>query len=229
MPQVTSQRIEHAASEPQNWLTYGGTYSGQRYSTLTQINQANVKDLEQKWMVQDQVPGAWESNPLVVDGIMYLTERPNDVMAVDARTGKLFWLYRWTPDPGARVCCGSQNRGVAILGDTLYVGTLDAHLIALDSKTGKPIWNTTVADFKDGLFGDHGALDCAGQSHSGRRRAASSAFAALLRHSIPRRERRSGASIPFLAPGDPASTAGKATTGRPAAGRSGPWVPLIPP
>ena len=79
---------------------------------------------------------------------MYVTERPNDVMAIDAKTGKLYWLYRWTPDPGARVCCGSQNRGVAILGDTLFVGTLDAHLIALDSKTGKPIWNIAVADYK---------------------------------------------------------------------------------
>ena len=148
--QITSQRIEHSAAEPQNWLTFSGTYTGQRYSTLTQVNQANVKNLEQKWLIQDVVPGAWESNPLVVDGIMYLTQRPNDVMAVDAKTGKLFWLYRWAPDSGARVCCGSENRGVAILGDTLFTGTLDAHLIALDSKTGKPIWNTTVADFKSG-------------------------------------------------------------------------------
>jgi alcohol dehydrogenase (cytochrome c) len=146
--QVTSDRILHAASEPQNWITYSGGYSGQRYSTLTQITQTNVKNLEQKWLVQNQVPGAWESNPLVVDGIMYVTQRPNDVMAIDARTGKLYWLYRWTPDPGSRVCCGSQNRGVAILGDTLFVGTLDAHLIALDAKTGKPIWNIAVADYK---------------------------------------------------------------------------------
>jgi alcohol dehydrogenase (cytochrome c) len=146
--QVTSQRLEHSASEPQNWMVYGGTYSGQRYSALNEINQNNVKNLEQKWVVQNQVPGAWESNPLVVDGIMYLTERPNDVMAVDAKTGKLFWIYRWTPDPGARVCCGSNNRGVAILGDTVFFGTLDAHLIALDAKTGKPIWNTVVADVK---------------------------------------------------------------------------------
>ena len=148
--QVTSQRIESTAGEPQNWLTYSGAYSSQRYSTLTQINQANVKDLEQKWILQDQVFGTWESNPLVVDGIMYLTERPNDVMALDARTGRVFWLYRLTNDPGMRTCCGSQNRGVAILGDTLYLGTLDAHLLALDSKTGKLIWNISVANFKDG-------------------------------------------------------------------------------
>ncbi|HEY5082986.1 MAG TPA: PQQ-binding-like beta-propeller repeat protein, partial [Rhizomicrobium sp.] len=146
--QITSQRIEHAASEPQNWITYGGTYANQRYSTLTQINQGNVKNLEQQWIVQNQVPGAWESGPLVVDGIMYVTQRQNDVMALDAKTGKLFWTYHWAPDPAARVCCGANNRGVAILGDTLFMGTLDAHLIALDAKTGKPIWNIAVADVK---------------------------------------------------------------------------------
>jgi alcohol dehydrogenase (cytochrome c) len=147
--QVTSQRMEHAASEPQNWIVYGGGYDNQRYSNLKQITPGNVKNLEQKWVLQNQVPGAWESNPLVVDGIMYVTERPNDVMALDAKTGKMFWIYRWTPDASARVCCGSNNRGVAILGNTLFVGTLDAHLIALDSRTGKPLWNIAVADVKD--------------------------------------------------------------------------------
>jgi alcohol dehydrogenase (cytochrome c) len=144
--QVTSQRLEHSAAEAQNWMLYGGTYANQRYSTLHQITQQNVKQLEQKWVVQNQVPGSWESNPLVVDGIMYVTQRPNDVMAIDARTGRLFWIYHWTPDPAARVCCGSNNRGVAILGGTVYMGTLDAHLIAIDAKTGKSLWNTVVAD-----------------------------------------------------------------------------------
>ena len=146
--EVTSQRLERAAAEPQNWLMYSGTYNSQRYSGLKQITKATVKTLELQWVVQDQVPGVWQSNPLVVDGIMYLTQRPNDVMAVDARTGKHFWVYRWTPDPGARVCCGSNNRGLAMLGDTLFMGTLDAHLIAIDAKTGKPVWNVAVADFK---------------------------------------------------------------------------------
>jgi len=146
--QVSYDRILKAASEPHNWLTYGGSYSSQRYSLLTQITPANVANLEQKWVVQNQVFGAWQSNPLVVDGIMYLTERPNDVMAVDAKTGRMFWLYRWTPSPDARVCCGSNNRGVAILGDTLFMGTLDGHLIALDAKNGRPLWNIAVADVK---------------------------------------------------------------------------------
>ena len=99
-------------------------------------------------MLQDQVFGAWQSNPLVVDGVMYVTERPNDVMAVDAKTGRMYWLYRYTPSPEARVCCGANNRGVAILGDTLFMGTLDAHLIAIDAKNGKPLWNVAVADVK---------------------------------------------------------------------------------
>ncbi len=145
---VTYDRILKAAAEPQNWLTYGGTYMSQRYSGLNQITPANVANLESKWVVQNQVFGAWQSNPLIVDGMMYVTQRPNDVMAIDAKTGKMFWLYRYTPSPDARVCCGANNRGVAILGDTLYLGTLDAHLIALDARSGKPLWNVEVGDVK---------------------------------------------------------------------------------
>ncbi len=148
MAQVTSARIQRAATEPQSWLTYNGTYDSQRYSRLNQITPANVKTLEQQWVVQDQVVGAWQSNPIVVDGVMYLTERPNDVMAVDPKTGRMFWLYRYTPSPDSKVCCGANNRGVAILGDMLYMGTLDGHLIAIDAKNGRPLWNITVADVK---------------------------------------------------------------------------------
>ena len=140
----------NAAKEPHNWLTYDGDYTSQRYSTLAQITPANVARLESKWVVQNQVFGAWQSNPLVVDGVMYLTQRPNDVMAVDAKTGSLYWLYRHTPSPDAKVCCGANNRGVAILGDTLFMGTLDARLIAIDAVTGKARWNIEVGDVKAG-------------------------------------------------------------------------------
>src|SRR6185436_5106922 len=146
--QVTFDRILHAADEPQNWLTYSGTYMSQRFSQLRQLDTSNVKNLELKWMVQNQVFGTWETSPLVVDGTMYLTQRPNDVMAVDAKTGRMFWLYRYTNSGRQQVCCGAQNRGVAILGDTLFMGTLDAHLVAIDAKNGKPLWNVTVADDK---------------------------------------------------------------------------------
>jgi alcohol dehydrogenase (cytochrome c) len=146
--QVTADRIRRASSEPGNWLTYGGSYTSQRYSLLNQITPANVGRLESKWVLQNQVFGAWQATPLVVDGVMYVTQRPNDVLALDAKTGRVFWLYRYTPSPDARVCCGSNNRGVAILGDTLFMGTLDAHLVAIDAKTGRQLWNTTLADVK---------------------------------------------------------------------------------
>jgi alcohol dehydrogenase (cytochrome c) len=148
--QVSYDRIVRASAEPQNWLTYNGAYNGQRYSTLSQLTPANVPQLELKWVLQNQVFGAWQSNPLVVDGIMYVTQRPNDVMAVDAKTGRMFWLYRHTPSPDAKVCCGANNRGVAILGDTLFLGTLDARLIAIDAKNGKALWNIAVGDVPSG-------------------------------------------------------------------------------
>jgi alcohol dehydrogenase (cytochrome c) len=144
--QVTYERILGAADEPESWLTYNGSYSSQRHSGLTQITPANVDDLELEWMLQDQVFGAWQSNPIVADGVMYLTERPNDVMAVDPVTGRVFWTYRYTPAENARVCCGANNRGVAVLDDKVFMGTLDAHLIALDAASGQPLWNVQVAD-----------------------------------------------------------------------------------
>jgi alcohol dehydrogenase (cytochrome c) len=148
--QVTADRLVRAEAEPQNWLTYSGGYFSQRYSALTQINRGNVTDLELAWILPNQVFGAWQSTPLVVDGIMYVTQRPNDVLAVDAKTGRVFWQYRHQVSPDARVCCGSNNRGVAILGDRLFLGTLDGRLIALDARTGTSLWNIAVGDPKLG-------------------------------------------------------------------------------
>jgi alcohol dehydrogenase (cytochrome c) len=146
MAQVSAARIERASSEPRNWLTYSGGYDGKRFSSLNQITPANASRLELKWMLQDQAVGTWQSNPLVVDGIMYVTQRPNDVVALDARTGTMFWIYHYTPSPDTKVCCGANNRGLAILGNTLYLATLDSHLVALDARNGQVVWNTTVAD-----------------------------------------------------------------------------------
>jgi alcohol dehydrogenase (cytochrome c) len=148
--QVTHDRLVRAANEAHNWLTYSGGYFSQRHTPLRQVDLTNVKNLEMKWVLQNQVFGAWQSTPLVVDGVMYVTQRPNDVLAVDAQTGRAFWQYRYTVSPDARVCCGSNNRGVAILGDMLYMGTLDAHLVAIDAKNGRPLWNVTVGDPKLG-------------------------------------------------------------------------------
>ncbi len=147
---VTYDRLANAQKEPRNWLTYGGDYFSNHYSPLTQITPANVKNLNLAWVYQSAVAGSWESTPLVVDRMMYVTQRPNDVVALDAATGRVFWVYHYTNDPSVTVCCGANNRGLAILGDTLYMGTLDAHLVAIDTKSGHPLWKSDVADSKAG-------------------------------------------------------------------------------
>ena len=156
--QVTSQRLTAASSEPQNWLTYSGSYQSHRFSLLDQITPANVKNLKLQWVYQSSVAGNWQTTPLVVDGVMYITQRPNDVVALDAVTGRAFWIYRYTPNPNRIVCCGANNRGVAILGDTLFMGTLDANLIAIDAKSGRQIWKTEVATTTSGYSITHAPL-----------------------------------------------------------------------
>ena len=108
----------------------------------------NVKDLELKWVFQANSTQKFEATPLVVDGVMYLTQPPNDIVALDAKTGHVFWIYQYRPASDAAACCGLVNRGLAILGDTLFMGTMDAHLVAVDAKTGSLIWNVQVADAK---------------------------------------------------------------------------------
>src|SRR6185295_19805525 len=156
--QVTSQRLAAASNEPQNWLTYSGSYYSQRYSPLDQITPANVKNLKLQWAYQSPVAGNWQTTPLVVDGVMYLTQRLNDVVALDATTGRAYWIYRYTPAQDRVVCCGANNRGLGILGDTLFMGTLDAQLIAIDRRTGRAMWKTEVATTKSGYSITHAPL-----------------------------------------------------------------------
>ncbi|HZJ33879.1 MAG TPA: PQQ-dependent dehydrogenase, methanol/ethanol family [Vicinamibacterales bacterium] len=144
---VTSARIQAAAKEPQNWLTYSGSYNGQRYTTLDQITPANVKNLNLEWVFQVRSLGAadkFEATPIVVDGIMYTVSPPNDVVALDAVTGRQFWRYNHTVAQEARPCCGRVNRGVAILGNSLFLGTLDGRVVALNAKTGEVQWNVAI-------------------------------------------------------------------------------------
>src|SRR5438309_1252934 len=144
--QVTSERLLRAPDEPRNWLTYSGSYSSQRFSPLKQIDPSNVKNLELKRVFQAQSLQKFETTPLVVDGIMYLTQSPNDVVALDAKTGRVFCVYHYATSPDSRPCCGIVNRGVAILGDTLFMATVDAHLVAVDARNGHAIWNNKLAD-----------------------------------------------------------------------------------
>jgi alcohol dehydrogenase (cytochrome c) len=148
--QVSYERLALAAREPQNWLMYSGTYMSQRYSALDQIAPGNVRTLEQKWVFQAESLQKFETTPLVLDGIMYLTQPPNDVVALDARTGRVFWIYQYKPALESKPCCGAVNRGLAILGDMLFMATIDARLIAIDARNGKPLWNTKVAAYDTG-------------------------------------------------------------------------------
>ena len=155
--QVTFDRILHNDKEPQNWLTYGGTM-GQRYSTLDQINAGNVDGLQMKWAFQARSLERFESTPLVVDGMMYVTQMPNDVVALDAATGEVKWVRTYRPATDTKVCCGRVNRGLAILGNTLYMGTIDAHLLAIDARTGTILWNKEVAKAAAGYSLMHAPL-----------------------------------------------------------------------
>ena len=148
--QVSFERIRQAESEPGNWLSYSGNYQAHRHSLLTQIPPANVAGLKPVWVYQCQEGGTIETSPIVVDGIIYITEKPHIVTALDGRTGRSLWSYRRTPAVDVPNCCGDVNRGVAILNDTLYWGTLDAHLVAIDAKTGGLRWDVVVADYKTG-------------------------------------------------------------------------------
>ena len=144
---VTSARIERAEQEPHNWLTYSGSYNGRRYSPLDQITPANVKNLDLQWVFQVRSLGAsdkFEATPIVVDGVMYTVSPPNDVVALDAVTGRVFWRYNHAVAPAARVCCGRVNRGVAILGNRVFMGTIDGKVIALNAKTGAVDWTIDI-------------------------------------------------------------------------------------
>ena len=144
--QVSFERLLNADEEPHNWLTYSGTYASTRYSLLDRITLDNVGALELKWVFQAQSLEKFESSPLVVDGIMYLTEAPNTAVALDAAGGRAFWDYRHNPSIESRPCCGRVNRGLGMLGNTLFMATIDARLIAIDAINGQPVWSTQVAD-----------------------------------------------------------------------------------
>ncbi len=148
--QVTFDRLVNSSKEPQNWMTYSGDYSGKRFSRLDQINVANAHAMVAKWVYQTGATGKLETSPLAVDGVLYATAQDNRAFALDARTGRPIWMYQRQIPSDIRPCCGHVNRGLAILGDKVFLGTLDAHVIALDAKTGNVVWDATAADYRTG-------------------------------------------------------------------------------
>ena len=161
--EVTFDRIMHPEKEPQNWLSYSGTVFNQRYSALTQITPANVKNLELQWIWQARSLEKFEATALAVDGVLYTVQGPPaqgtyQVVALDGVTGRPFWTTEYRPGPDAGPCCGRVSRGLAILGDTLYLGTIDAHLLAVDAKTGRVLWNVEAAKAVDKFSITHAPL-----------------------------------------------------------------------
>lgn len=145
-PSVSFERLRDASTEPQNWLLYGGDYASRRFSELNEITPSNVEDLELAWTRQLVTPvPRVEANPLVAGGIMYVSEPPSNVLALDAVTGEVLWKYRRSVADDVPACCGRVNRGVALLGDRVFIGTLDAHLVALDARSGAVEWEAEVA------------------------------------------------------------------------------------
>src|SRR6516225_9606821 len=133
-----------------NWVTNGGNLTNQRYSTLTQINTSNVKQLKGAWMTRLKGSGlnakySFEASPLVKNGIMYVITGNDDVFALDAKTGAILWNH-WSgiDQTISTVCCGWVNRGLAMGDGLLFFGQFDAHVVALDMKTGKEVWRTAI-------------------------------------------------------------------------------------
>ncbi len=154
---VSWSRLLGAAKDPANWLSYWGDLAGTHYSALTEITSANVKNLQAQWLTPMAGEGQIQSTPLVVDGILYTTgpvgaatAGTTQVFALDAKTGRQIWSFNRPQKVRNQYENNRVNRGVAILDNRLFVGTLDAALIALDAHTGKQLWEVQLADTNEG-------------------------------------------------------------------------------
>ncbi len=146
MSAVTQDMLNRAAGDGNNFLHTNGDYNQQRYYPNRQINRSNVGKLRPAWIFQTDVKESLETSPIVVNGIMYVTTSFSHVYALNARTGEQLWHYAHKMGPVTTFCCGPNNRGVAVYGNMVYLGTLDSKLVALDAKSGQVAWTTDVAD-----------------------------------------------------------------------------------
>ena len=146
MNTVTQRMLDRAESDANNFLHTNGNYNQTRFYPAEQINRENVDKLERAWSFKMEVTDSLETSPIIVDGTMYVTSSFNHVYALDAETGKQKWHYKHKMGPITTYCCGPNNRGVFPYGGMLYMGTLDAKLVAIDAATGKKVWETQIAD-----------------------------------------------------------------------------------
>jgi PQQ-dependent dehydrogenase (methanol/ethanol family) len=147
---VSQTKLSGADADSANFLHSNMSYAQTRYYPASQINTQNVGKLRPAFQFQTEVLESMETAPIVVDGVMYITTSFNHVYALDAATGKEYWHYKHKMGPVTTYCCGPNNRGVAVMNDRLYMGTLDAKLVSLDAKTGKVLWATQIADPEQG-------------------------------------------------------------------------------
>ncbi len=147
---VTQDMLSRAAGDGNNFLHTNGNYEQTRYYPNRQINTSNVGKLRPAWIFQTEIVDSLETTPIVVNGVMYITTSFNHVYALNARTGEQIWHHKHNMGPITTYCCGPNNRGVAVDGDKVFMGTLDAKLVALDAKTGKQVWETQIADPEEG-------------------------------------------------------------------------------
>jgi alcohol dehydrogenase (cytochrome c) len=154
LPLVTTQDLLDGLKHPARWLTYSGDYTGRRHTPLKQITVDNAHRLAAQWTFQAEgmvIGRGFESTPLVMDGVLYITGNNNVAWAVDARSGRQIWRYRRPLPPGLTYGAGNpSNRGFAALGDRLFMSTLDGHLLAFDRNTGRVVWDVVVEDYKAG-------------------------------------------------------------------------------
>ena len=136
--------LDGLPADGSRWLTFGGNFTNQRHSPLTQLTPANVNRLVPQWTFQTATLGNFEATPLLRDNVLYVTGPQNVAWALDARTGRQIWRYRRELPPNLTACCGLVNRGFAMLGDKLFMVTLDAHLLALDRTTGAITWDVAL-------------------------------------------------------------------------------------
>ena len=150
MTTVTQDMLSRAGGDANNFLHTNGNYAQTRYYPASQINTSNVKNLRPAWIFQTEIVESQETTPIVVNGIMYITTSFNHVYALNAATGQQIWHYKHKMGPITTYCCGPNNRGVAVSGDKVFFGTLDAKLVALDAKSGKRLWETQIASPEKG-------------------------------------------------------------------------------
>ena len=143
---VSQSMLDGAAKDGKNWLHPNGSYDQTRFAPAAQINAGNVAKLRPAFVFQTGIVESMETAPLVVNGVMFVTTSYNHVYAINATTGEQYWHFKHKIGPVSTYCCGPNNKGVAISEGKLFMGTLDAKLVALDSKTGKLLWETQIAD-----------------------------------------------------------------------------------